>query len=363
MIKNVKEVKGKDFNIKRSAAEDRELSFNDDICIGCGICENTCPVGAIEIAAIGNLSRNYFTTDFSGHRKIAQNMDKIPTGVKITINEDKCVLCGMCSGLCPADALDLKIAGESIKDLDSYPTYNKSVDFDEDECILCERCETACPREAITVKRELPNRADLVTGEIDVDKDTCINCGICEELCPAEAIDVTKEPGSEDIVIDKNKCVYCLVCKKACPVDAIKAVCRSCSYGEYDFDPEKAVTTGNIIVDKESCINCGWCEGVCPTDAAKVSKAFEGTFEIDQDKCGQCGACIDTCPCNALYFPKSKESGDMDSSIKIKEEFCIHCGACEKVCPNDALTVKRTKINNTPTNSKAWQDAIKALKN
>ena len=34
---NVKEIEGKDFNIKRSAEEDRILSFKDHVCIGCGL--------------------------------------------------------------------------------------------------------------------------------------------------------------------------------------------------------------------------------------------------------------------------------------------------------------------------------------
>lgn len=52
--------------------------------------------------------------------------------------------------------------------------------------------------------------------------------------------------------------------------NAIKAVCRSCSYGEYDLNPAKAVVKGNSIIDSELCVYCGWCEGVCPTDAAKT---------------------------------------------------------------------------------------------
>ncbi len=363
MIKNVKAIKGNNFDIKRSAADDRQLSYDDQICIGCGICENTCPVSAIEISGVSNSARQYFNTEFSGHRKISENMITTPNNVKVTIDENKCVLCGMCSGLCPADALDLTIGGTSIKEIESYPSYTKSINFDETNCYYCEKCEVACPRNAVTVKRDLPQRADLVIGEIDINKETCINCGICEELCPGDAITVNKEAGSEDIEVDTDKCVYCLVCKRACPVDAIKAACRSCSYGEYELDPEKAVTTGNIIVDENLCINCGWCAGVCPTDVPEVNKPFEGTVQIKEDECGACAACIDVCPCNALYFPPSKESGDMVKTIQVKEEYCIKCGACEKACPNDVLTVKRTEVNTTPTNSKAWNKAIDALKN
>ena len=182
-------------------------------------------------------------------------------------------------------------------------------------------------------------------------------------MCPAEAITVDPETGEESIVVDKDKCVYCLICKRVCPENAIKAMCRACSYGEYDLDASKAVTNGNSILDDEGCVYCGWCQGVCPTGAATVSKPFEGDIKLDQELCQTCGACIDICPCNALAFPVSKEPGDRLDHITVKKDYCISCGACAKGCPNGAITVTRTGVNCTPTKSETWIDAINALKN
>ncbi|WP_409200058.1 tungsten-dependent formylmethanofuran dehydrogenase subunit FwdF [Methanobrevibacter sp. DSM 116169] len=363
MIKNVKECKDNDFDIKRAAEEVRKLSFDDHVCIGCGICESTCPVEAIELKDVGAISRVHLNTQFSGHDKIKQNIIEDIDAPKIDIDEDKCVLCGMCSGLCPADALKLEIDGVSIKDIDSYPHYNHFAEIDDDECIYCQKCQVACPREAITIERHLPKRSDLVTGEISVNEDKCIYCGVCEEMCPAEAIVVDEKSGEESIVIDKDKCVYCLVCKKVCPKNAIDAVCRICSYGDYDLDPADAVVTGSSIIEQDHCVKCGWCEGVCPTTAAKTKKAFTGTLDIDQDKCKSCGACVDICPCNVLSFPIPTGPGQILDNIVKKDEYCIRCGACEKACPNDAITVKINSVDHTPTNSKTWIKALDALKN
>ena len=211
-------------------------------------------------------------------------------------------------------------------------------------------------------ERVLPDRADLVTGEIDVDDEECIYCGVCEELCPAEAIVVDKETGRESIVIDKDKCVYCLVCKKSCPTNAIKAICRACNYGEYDLDPAKAAVKGNSVIDSELCVFCGWCEGVCPTDAAKHKKPFEGSIEIDDDKCQACGACVDICGCNALAFPVSSGPGSRMEHVIANNDYCVKCKACAKACPNGAITVKRTEIDHTPISSTTWKDALDAIK-
>ena len=168
MIKNKKEAIDNNFAITRAAEEVRKLSFNDQICLGCGVCESTCPVEAITLNPIAIDARHRRSNDvyFSGHEKIAQNFHAEFDVQKISIDENKCVLCGMCSGLCPIDALVLTIDDVPISEIEAYPHYNSYSKIDDDKCIYCKRCETACPQDAITVMRKLPERQNLVSGEM-----------------------------------------------------------------------------------------------------------------------------------------------------------------------------------------------------
>jgi ferredoxin len=51
---------------------------NQDVCVGCGVCESTCPVGAIKVDG------------------------------KAKVDADACVSCGACAGECPAGAIEVK---------------------------------------------------------------------------------------------------------------------------------------------------------------------------------------------------------------------------------------------------------------
>lgn len=56
----------------------------------------------------------------------------------ITLNEERCVVCGLCTAVCRPSALTLDEAREELV-------------FDKDKCVYCEACVVACPRRAITV--------------------------------------------------------------------------------------------------------------------------------------------------------------------------------------------------------------------
>jgi L-aspartate semialdehyde sulfurtransferase ferredoxin len=61
-----------------------------------------------------------------------------PIGQDINRNEERCVHCGMCTGVCATSALD--IDRETMK-----------VEFDYDKCVACELCVKVCPVKAMNV--------------------------------------------------------------------------------------------------------------------------------------------------------------------------------------------------------------------
>lgn len=326
-------------SVTREGDEKRSLSYRKNKCVGCGICTDICPTEALKLGPLVPIARGLVDMDY------------------VRVDKDKCALCGLCAASCPIEAFEFTINDRDIKELEAYPKWKHKANIDDETCLYCKACETACPRDAITVTRDLPERNKLVVGEIDINEETCIHCGICEEMCPAEAITLNKENIEEPkISIDKDKCVYCLVCKRACPVEAIKAACRTCSYGVYEIDPEDAEISGSSFIEDDLCINCGWCQEICPVDAATVSKPFEGeiTFTEDSECKGEsCHACMDICPCNAVSI--------VDGISVVNPKFCILCGACAKACPQDRIILKRDKMNLENVRSKSWQKQMDKL--
>ncbi|MDJ0515304.1 MAG: 4Fe-4S dicluster domain-containing protein [Okeania sp. SIO2F4] len=66
-----------------------------------------------------------------------QNIDVCLTSREILINENSCVDCGLCTGVCPTEALSLQP--------DTF-----RLNFVRSRCIVCEQCIPTCPFKAIS---------------------------------------------------------------------------------------------------------------------------------------------------------------------------------------------------------------------
>ncbi|AOX00908.1 ferredoxin [Moorena producens PAL-8-15-08-1] len=66
-----------------------------------------------------------------------QNIDVSLLSREILIDEDSCVDCGLCTGVCPTQALSLEPETFRLK-------------FKRSRCIVCEQCIPTCPVQAIS---------------------------------------------------------------------------------------------------------------------------------------------------------------------------------------------------------------------
>ncbi len=67
----------------------------------------------------------------------SQDIGVILTSREILIDENACVHCGLCTGVCPTEALTL--------DPQTF-----QLNFNRSRCIVCEQCVPTCPVEAIS---------------------------------------------------------------------------------------------------------------------------------------------------------------------------------------------------------------------
>jgi ferredoxin len=70
-----------------------------------------------------------------------QGLRLIRTRSEIRVDQERCVDCGLCSGVCPSGALAF-----------SLPQFRLS--FDAARCLVCEQCLPSCPFEAISLALE-----------------------------------------------------------------------------------------------------------------------------------------------------------------------------------------------------------------
>lgn len=60
---------------------------------------------------------------------------------KISRDEDSCIQCGVCTAMCPSDALHLRLS-------------DRRVDYDMDRCTACGLCVRVCPVRAMRLEVE-----------------------------------------------------------------------------------------------------------------------------------------------------------------------------------------------------------------
>ncbi len=224
---------------------DSSIVFNDK-CLPCLICKTSCPEEAISV-------------ELTFPKKEILAPFKAGKSGEITVDMEKCTLCGACAELCPAFILVEK----KPKADDIMPFGDLLVD--KAKCDYCGICVPFCPEDAIKVKgdfdaMEIKKIAPKVAGNIKVDNDKCTRCGWCEAVCPYDAAEVTKPFEGEISLIDAKL--------KSCdPVG-----CHGC----FNVCPSKAwiiPLDKKIDVVRDFCTYCGACEKACHVRAIGVKRA------------------------------------------------------------------------------------------
>ena len=231
----------------------------------------------------------------------------------IIINDDGCIKCGACEGVCPTAAIEV---GDHIVYCDT--------------CNEEPKCAEVCPKGALQVEDIAIDEEGNTQVRLIFNKTKCDECGDCVEACPSNTLKLD----AEDSQLLKGFCVMCQKCVDICPVDVI-GVPGVKEPASRVIEPE-----GPVYID--DCKGCGVCLAECPTDAITLS-AYGEPIEVDEEKCIQCGVCSQSCPWNAIFIAENanpaKRTKDM-KSFTLDAEACIGCNSCVDICPGNFITPK-----------------------
>lgn len=209
----------------------KEKSVDNETCVKCFQCLQTCPRGAISYGIKPfetdkiNLNRRKLVTSVAAFTlfgamckfglvfktKLMQKFKEVvlPPGAQ---SEERlintCFNCNLCVENCPTKII--------VKADKNFPAIH--IDYTKGYCEKnCNKCSEVCPSGAIKrLEKDQKQRARIAMATINGEK--CVKCAICVRACPYNAVLKIENK----IVIDSSKCIGCATCKSFCPHDAIE---------------------------------------------------------------------------------------------------------------------------------------------
>lgn len=305
-------------------------------------CNTVCPVGTV----LGFLSR------FSLF--------------KITIDNDKCVSCGLCARKCKAACIN-----------------SKEHKIDYSRCVDCMDCIDTCTHDAIgyrfRLKKSVESSKDAVvkkeaSGSTDTSRRafmtaTAMLAGstlvrsqekkvdgglavILDKKVPKRATPIAP-PGAVSLKNLADHCTGCQLCVSVCPNNVLRPSSNILTL----MQPESSYERGHCRPE------CTKCSEVCPAGAiTKITRAEKSSVQIGRavwikDNClpvlygTECGNCARHCPSGAIQMVNLDPNNPESPKIPVvNTERCIGCGACENLCPArpfSAIYVEGIEVHRT----------------
>ena len=300
-------------------------------------CNTICPVGTV----LGYVSK------FSWY--------------KVSVDENKCIKCGLCAKNCKAACIDVK-KGEPVQ-------------IDYTRCVDCGNCELACAKGAISFcKTGAPAPVEAENAEGDMSRRSFIGvvglaaaatinaqekttdggfAAIEDKQIPTRKTPLTP-PGSLSAKNLQNKCTSCQLCISNCPNGVLRPntslgnllqpvmeyekgycrpectrcseVCPAGAIRPITVEEKTAIQIGHAVWVKKNCIpltdgkTCGNCASKCPTGAIQMVP-IDKSYKINEE-----GKWIDA-------EGKPVNEREILRIPVVNTEVCIGCGACENLCP------------------------------